>query len=442
MIAAFDRSASHRPARATILLAAAVTGLVMLALVYLAAVAPRGVPLLPYYYVNAQFRDAENIRILSTVQIAGRRVGQVSDITYDHGLARLKLQMLPGNAEADLGGHRADPGQEPDRRQVRRDHSAHLGHRRWRATRRCRCRRPRRRSTPRRCCRGSTRPRAGTSSGSLIGLGQGFLGRGQGINETLPLATGVLTNLDELSQAVLALPGAASNFAPSADSLAGAYDPVRQQLGAGFRPQADVLNDFTAQRPSIESTLDVAPGALAALRSGLAQSDPLLEQTAGFARATIGFTQPAPAALKAATALLRTAVPSLQQTLPLLRSVGNAVDPTDALLARVDPVIAPSIRVLLGQIRPLGNLAARQCDFLNQTVNWRSAMAWGVPANYDPISHLSTPEPGLGSNINSFRVLALPETSSETLNADAPGSFPHGVDAYPAPCAAPSQVNR
>jgi hypothetical protein len=48
MIRAFDRRASHKPARATILLSAFVATAVMLALVYLAAVAPRGVPLLPY----------------------------------------------------------------------------------------------------------------------------------------------------------------------------------------------------------------------------------------------------------------------------------------------------------------------------------------------------------------------------------------------------------
>ena len=36
---------------------------------------------------------------------------------------------------------------------------------------------------------------------SLIGLGQGFLGRGQGINETLPIAAPVLSHLQALSSA-------------------------------------------------------------------------------------------------------------------------------------------------------------------------------------------------------------------------------------------------
>jgi phospholipid/cholesterol/gamma-HCH transport system substrate-binding protein len=439
MIASLDRRADHKPAQATILISAAIAGLVLLALVYLAAVAPRGVPLLPYYYVHAQFRNAENIRVLSTVQIAGRRVGQVSDITYDHGLARLTLQMLPGTQKLTSGATARIRVKNP------------IGAKYVEVT-------PSASGTSLRS--GDTLPASHTSTAvdtqtllsgfdaptrsnlraSLIGLGQGFLGRGQGINETLPLAAPVLSNLESLSNAILSISGAAAGFAPSANSLAAAYDPVRQELGAGFRPQAEVLQDFADQRGSLQATLDIAPGSLSALRQGLAQAQPLLEQTAGFARATVAFTRPAPAALQAATTLLRTGVPSLQRTLPLLRAIGTAVTPTDELLNRVDPVISPSLRALANQMQPLSNLGARPCDFLTQTINWRSAMAWGVPAGYDPTSNLTTPEPGLGPNVNSFRVLALPETSTETLNADAPGSFPHGNNAYPPPCAAPSQV--
>jgi ABC-type transporter Mla subunit MlaD len=274
---------------------------------------------------------------------------------------------------------------------------------------------------------------------SLIGLGKGFLGRGQGINETLPIAAPFLGNLETLSNAILARPGAAARFAPSADSLAAAYDPVRIQLGQGFKPEAEVLQDFADRTASLQSTLDVAPSSLAALRQGLAQAQPLLDQTTGFARATINLTQPAPAAFRAATTLLKEGVPSLRRTEPLLNTISRAVSPTTSLLNRVDPVISPSVRALSNQIRPLSYFAARQCDLLNQATNWRSAMAWGVPTGSDPLSHLTAGEPGLGPNVNSFRVVALPETTTETLNADAPGNFPHGADAYPAPCAAPSE---
>lgn len=439
MIAALDRRVSHRPSRTTILISAVVATAVLVALVYLAWVAPRGVPLLPYYYVNAQFKNAENIRDLATVEIAGRRVGQVSGITYHDGIAVLRLQMLPGTQELSSSATARIRVKNPIGAKYV-EVTPHPGGRTLHS--------------------GAILPASHTSAavdtqtllstfdaptrtnltGSLIGLGTGFLGRGQGINESLPLAPPMLRNLQSLSQAILSIPGAASNFAPSADSLAAAYDPVRVQLAQGFGPEAEVLQDFADESTNLQHTLDVAPGSLSALRQGLAEAQPLLDQTAGFARATIALTAPAPAALRAATALLRTGVPSLRRTEPLLHAIGNAVSPTDNLLTTVDPLIEPSIRVLQNQMRPLTNLAAHQCDFLNQVNTWRSAMSWGVPGNYDPISHLTALEPGLGPNANSFRVLALPETSTETLNADAPGNFPHGVDAYPSPCSAPAEA--
>ncbi len=439
MIAAFDRPAKHQASRATILVTATIAAAVLATLVYIAAVAPRGVPGLPYYYLNAQFRDAANIRILSTVQIAGRRVGQVSDVTYSNGLANLKLQMLPGTQTLSSGVAARIRVKNP------------IGAKYVELT-------PRATGTT--LHNGATIPVSQTSTSvdtqtllstfdaptrqnlrsTLVGLGQGFLGRGQGINQALPIAAPELSNYNAVAQAILSIPGAAARFAPSADSLAAAYDPVRQPLAAGFQPEHQVLQDFADERAAIRQTLDVAPGSLSALRGGLARAQPLLDQLAGFARATAAFTAPAATALPAAARLLRAGIPSLRRTAPLLRSLGAAVSPTDALLVAVDPVIAPSIRVLHNQVQPLSHFASHGCDVIGETTTWRSAMSWGVPGGYDPTSHLTDLEPGLGPDINSFRVLVLPPASTETLNADAPGSFPHGTDAYPAPCAAQAET--
>jgi phospholipid/cholesterol/gamma-HCH transport system substrate-binding protein len=412
---------------------------VMLALVYLAAVAPRAVPLLPYYYVNAQFKNAENLRLLNTVQVAGRRVGQVSNITYHDGLADVELQMLPGTqnltsgatarirVKNPIGAKYVEITPSASGTVLRSHQTLPVSHTSTAVDTQT-------------LLSGFNAPTRTNLTRSLVGLGQGFLGRGVGINQDLVIAPTELQNFEALSQSILAIPGAAARFAPSADSLAAAYDPVRVQLGQGFKPQSQVLQDFATERTNLQSTLDVAPGSLSALRAGLAASDPLLVQTAGFARATTQLTGPAPAALQAATQLLKTGVPSLQQSLPLLHAIDNAVDPTDTLLNHVYPVISPSLSVLREQLQPLTHLVAHECDYMNEVKTWRSAMSWGVKGNYDPVSDLTKLEPGLGPNINSFRVLALPETSTETLNADAPGNFPHGNDAYPAPCAAPNEV--
>jgi ABC-type transporter Mla subunit MlaD len=434
-----DRRANYRPSRPTILVTAGVTAVLMLGLVYVAAVAPRAVPLVPYYYVDAKFADAENLRPLDTVDIGGRDVGQVSAINYSHGVADVELQMLPGTQTLTSGATaRIRVGNPIGAKYVEVTPSAVGSPLASHA------------SIPlsqtstavdtQTLLSGFNAPTRVNLTRSLVGLGQGLIGRGTGINQELPVAGPELKNLEAVAKSVLAVHGAAANFAPDADSLAAAYDPVRVQLGQGFHPQAEVLGDFGVERQALQQTLNVAPATLAALQTGLAESDPLLEQTTGLARATVSLTAPAPAALAAATRLLRTAVPSLRRTLPLLHAVEGAVNPTLGLLARAYPILSPSLTTMQEQLGPLLDLAAHQCDFLAQGINWRSAMAWGVPGNYDPASNLTALEPGLGPDTNSFRVLALPEDSTETLDADAPGKFVHGNDAYSAPCQAETQV--
>ena len=188
MINAFDRKVSHTPARATILISAAVASVLLLALLYLAAVAPRGMPLLPYYYVNAQFRNVENLRILSTVQIAGRRVGQVSDITYDNGLADVKLQMLPGTQQLTAGATARIRVKNPiGAKYVEITPSASGGALHSGATL------PASHTSTsvdtQALLSGFNAPTRRNLTASLIGLGQGFIGRGQEINGTLATAS-------------------------------------------------------------------------------------------------------------------------------------------------------------------------------------------------------------------------------------------------------------
>jgi ABC-type transporter Mla subunit MlaD len=434
-----DRRANYRPSRATIVITAAITALIMLGLVYVAAVAPRAVPLVPYYYVDAKFANAENLRPLDTVEIGGRDVGEVSAINYSNGVADVELQMLPGTQTLTsgataririanpIGAKYVEVTPSAAGRPLASHASIPVSHTSTAVDTQT-------------LLSGFNAPTRVNLTRSLIGLGQGFIGRGTGINQELPVAGPEMKNLEAVANSILAVHGAAANFAPDADSLAAAYDPVRVQLGQGFHPQAEVLGDFGVERQALQQTLDVAPATLVALQTGLAESDPLLQQTTGLARATISLTAPAPAALAATTHLLRTAVPSLRRTLPLLHAVEGSVNPTLGLLVRAYPILSPSLTTMQEQLGPLLDLAAHQCDFLSQGINWRSAMAWGVPGNYDPASDLTALEPGLGPDINSFRVLALPETSTETLDADAPGNFVHGNDAYPAPCQADSQV--
>jgi phospholipid/cholesterol/gamma-HCH transport system substrate-binding protein len=198
-----------------------------LALIWLALVAPRGVPGIGYRYLNAQFQNAGNVPISTEVRIGGRHAGQVVGTSLSGGVATFRLQLLPGDVPVHsdatayiglkglLGGKyvELDPG-----------HAA--------ATLRD----------------GATLPKTQTSTAldildvaqtfdaahrrdlqlTVQGLGKGLLSRGPDISEILHDAAPVAGNTDAISTAILDRPGAAARLFPSAESLAAAFDPVRK----------------------------------------------------------------------------------------------------------------------------------------------------------------------------------------------------------------------
>jgi hypothetical protein len=239
-----------------------------------------------------------------------------------------------------------------------------------------------------------------------------------------------LSDLSGAAQAVAARPGAAARLFPSAEQLTRAYDPVRTVLATGFAPEDRVMNAFVASAPQLRQTLDAAPPSLVALRGGLDEATPLLDETAGLARAAIALTKPAPAALHQATLLLRAAGPALRVTNAPLRDLAGAVPATLTFLHRLNPVISPAINTLNESVASLSALGAHGCDVLSFAANWRSALSFGVATGSGA---LSAGEPGLGP-LNSLRV--LPVRLLSELNSDAPqGSLP-SRNPDPAPCVA------
>lgn len=432
-----DRPANHRASRVTILVAAAVAAVILAILVYLAAVAPRGVPTRDYYDIEAHFEDTAEIKLLSSVTINGSRVGQVSEIRSDGKDAILNLQLEPGTElrsdttaririKNPVGAKyvNLNPGQAgeplPDKGSIPAEQTSAAI------------------DTPDLLSTFDEDAQEDLGVG-VQGLGRGFLGRGQEINETLPKAGPLLRDTESVAEAILDRPGAAARFFPSAESLAEAYDPVRDELAAGFRPEADVLEAFADSRADIQDLLDVAPSSLTALRDGFDRSVPLLNETAGFARAVTRLTVPAPEGLREATKLLVAGGPALRETEPLLEALGDAVSPTLAVLEDLRPQVKPTIRALRSQLPPLVELARRPCDVLFQADVWRSALSYGVPVETDPASDLDHGQ-GIGANNNSFRVLGVPPATTEALAPDSPAATALAEDAYPPPCEAPGQV--
>jgi phospholipid/cholesterol/gamma-HCH transport system substrate-binding protein len=431
----FSRPASHQPSATTIVVAALAAALAAGALAYLAWVAPRGVPGLKYYDVDAEFANAAQIADLAPVRMAGRNVGQVTTSEYRDGHAVLRLALYPGNGplrsdtrarirlQGLLGGKYVEllPGR----------------HGRTLAS-------------------GDTLPARQTSTAvdlisvlqafdkparldlqtSVRGLGEGFLGRGGQLNRWLVNAPGFTRDLGSIASGVNTRTGAAARFAPSAQSLTAAYDPVRDELAAGFAPQNRVMEAFASERPALRATLDAAPGSLRALRGGLDAAIPLLDETAGLARAAIKLTRPAPAALRATRELLRAGAPALRDTNPTLTRLARAVPSTLAFLARIDPVVAPVRSTLTRSLGPLGELGISGCDVLSFASNWRSALSFGVATGN---GDLMSGEPGLGG-LTSLRV--RPVRLLAEGNSDVPSATPPSRNAYPAPCTATKEQAR
>jgi virulence factor Mce-like protein len=426
------RPVSHMPSPFTIVVAALLCVAVLVGLTLIAIVAPRGVPLLSYYDVSAQFNNASEIADLSQVRIAGRHVGQVTGSSFENGHAVVRMALYPGTkplrsdtrARIRLNGLLGAkfveliPGQ----------HGAVMHS-------------------------GGMLPAKQTSTAvdlltvlqafdqptrlnlqtTVRGLGEGFLGRGQDINHSLTVSAGFLGHVGSATGTVVAKQGAATRFVPSAELLARAYDPVRDELASGFAPEAQVLQAFVDKSTQVHQTLDVAPASLESLRRGLTASTPLLDQTAGLARAAIKFTGPAPAALRQTSALLHDAAPALVQTKPALQNLANAVPNTLGFLSGVKPVISPAIDSLAQSLPELVALGQHSCDVVDFAKNWRSTLGFGVATGAGP---LAAGEPGLGP-LNSLRVIAVRALSE--LEADAPQAGSQVHDTYPAPCTATTQ---
>lgn len=411
-------------------LAGVLTIAVLIGFVVLALTAQRGLPLRSYYTIHATFRSAGEIEQYSDVRIAGNLVGQVLNSSYRNGTAELTLQLQAG----------IEPLRTSTTAQIRL--KGLLGARYVQLV-------PGSTGGP--IPEGGTIPLAQTSTAvdvfhvleafdaprrrdlrqTLDALGEGFLGRGSGLNGALANAPLVTTNTQAYSSALDAEPAAVQRLIPAAQSLSDALDPVRARLATGFAPEARSLAPFVDERPATEATLQLAPSALPAVRDGLAQTDPLLAETAAFATAAVQLTHLAPASLRSATALLRAAPGPLGQLTPLLDTLRRAVDPTLALTAGLQPLIAPATSVLDHSRPVLQSVGTHGCDVLGFLRNWRSLLGYGqASGTNDPIGP---------SNYVMVGVAA---------NADAAGpSGPKpaaliGHDPYPPACGAQTETTR
>src|SRR5439155_686994 len=115
-------------------------------------------------------------------------------------------------------------------------------------------------------------------------LGRGVLGRGQDLSEALDSAPDFLAGTQQVAGAIVSRPGAMASLIRGGEGAAAAADPVREPLAAGFAAEARAVRPFADREASLQRTLEVAPGALATVRAGLSQADPLVRELGGLGR--------------------------------------------------------------------------------------------------------------------------------------------------------------
>lgn len=419
----FRRRPGREPIASTLVKGAA--GLVAIVLFLLLGLTARdGLPGAPQYSVRAEFDDLATLDNHADVRIAGKRVGQVLDLSNEDGKAVLDLEL--DNAVGPL----------PSDTTVRVRSVSLLGARYLDLS-------PG--SSKRTIADGATIPATRTSSSvdfpeflrafdkpTRTGLkttvdefGRGLLGRGIGLNSALRKTPALLRDLTQTAKAVNAREGAARRFFPSLASAADAADPVRGEIAQGFDPAARALRPFSDQRDAVQELLEEAPAALPTIRAGLAETDPLLVEAKGFLEASTRMLRPAPRAFDQASALLREGRQPLRLTQRTLKEAARAVPAVLALTDRIDPEISDLQAALRDSVPTLRVFDVHRCDLIGWAKNWRSLLAYGVPGGDERLGPL-----------NLLRIESL--GSGETLagGGEALPRDPVASNPYPAPCQA------
>lgn len=212
-------------------------------------------------------------------------------------------------------------------------------------------------------------------------MGAGVQNRGTDVNQAIAGAPRFLEGLNGFSGAVVARTGAMSRFVAGANRATDAFDGAHDEIGTGFKPEADALQPFNEGRADVQATLAGAGPALAVLRSDLPAVSRLLDEVGRFSRDTRPTLQAAPAALRSTTRLVDGAATPLGNTKKTLQLASDAVNPTLGLLHSAHPVLPNIERALSDVVPTLRRLAPRACDMTQFATGWAEYIKWGDSVN-------------------------------------------------------------
>ena len=389
---------------------------VFVAFAYIGFEAPNDIPGRSYYNLYAQFKNADNLTYHYQVRVDGDIVGQVLSPKVAHGIATVQLQM--------------DPSVQP----LRSDTTIQVLPRSAVGVRYVEI-------TPglhgRPLPQNATIPATQTSATEqldtalsvfkpatrtniqyfLRAFGEGLVGQGQNLNDTLGASPKFLTGGDELLGAISSHPGSVKSLISGSATMADATLPVRDVAATGFHPEAQALLPFHDAQSGVDGTLTQAPPALSTLQSKLPAFEQLAQQMTGFANGITPGLKAGPGSFSETSDLLTEARPQLIDAKQVLSTTGVAVNPVLDLLGSVQPVLVPLKSGLTNADPIVSTLGAHGCDFIRFGQHWTSMMEYGNAQGAELRFEISSPD-----------VSSLYGITKKTATTFA--------DPYPAPCVA------
>jgi ABC-type transporter Mla subunit MlaD len=422
----FGRKAAGKPRTRRFMYTVGGLGLLLGAIMfYVGYEAAYKVPGRGYYNLKAQFGEADNLANHYEVRIGGRRAGQVLPPRVKDGQAEVDLRLddkfkpllsdtkMQVRLRSAVGVRYLDliPGEEgaplPEGATIgTRNELAHVALDEVLGT-------------------FDPATRAGTRK-LIANLGAAGAGNGDKLNAALGSAPGFFEALDGVSQAITSRPGAMRGLIRGGAGAASAFAPVSRQIAEGFAPEAAAARAFADTGEGFSATLEQAPGALDAIRTGLPSVDRLVAQVDGLARQGLPTLRSAPASLSATTTMLDDSRPALDAADGTLQRLDDAVSPTLALLHHVQPELPrldATFAALLPQVREIAPRS--DCDLSNFFTGWSEYMKWGT---------------SYGNFIRFTPGARLAEEPAGSVGGGGQGSTPQERflkrSPYPAPCTA------
>lgn len=257
---------------------------------------------------------------------------------------------------------------------------------------------------------------------AVDGLGEGVLGRGADLNDTIALARKLAPRAPRIFDELMRRPGSVDRLLPLTDAGITPIDQARDDFAEGLEPGRRALQPFVDRASAVQDTLEEAPPTLDRARAGLGTSRRLLAAARGLATTATTHTLPsAPGGLREATALLRESPRPLRRGRALLAEVRPTVPPVLRLLRAADPVLDPAQRALRALVPPVAELGRHGCDVSGWAENWRSMLGFGKPGG------------GAVGPVNTLR-LAVTGFEGVAGAGDALEPVATAEDPYPEPC--------